>query len=263
MSSYNEVRMTPRATRNQILLSSSISISPRSTLYSYYDYFSTYVTAFDLHKRHDYLEILANSHVEIFAYSDIDAPCEWGLLGSEIILDDFAEYLMLGAYTEITDETYGVTRDLIRSAPTPQLGLHNALEWIASSMEYGRGITHVQTSAQDALAVKVGVCQDFSHVAIAALRAGGIPARYVSGYLSPGSTENVGEAAVGESHAWIEAWLGNWIGIDPSNQVNRIDERYVAVAKGRDYGDVTPFSGIYFGGSSSPPMVTVTITRRQ
>ena len=262
-SSYNEVRMIPRAGGNQILLSASVTVNPRSSLYTYVDYFGTQVTSFDLHRAHDHLEIVSNSHVEVLNYAGPPTAVDWKTLGGAKIQDDFAEYLMPTPYTELDPDREQSLAEMIRSAPTPELGLSNALEWVDSSLSYQRGITHVQSRAMEALQLGKGVCQDFSHLTAAALRAARIPARYVSGYLYPGESHSVGEIAVGESHAWVEAWLGRWIGLDPSNRVDHIDQRYVAVAKGRDYADVPPFTGIYYGGSSATQMVTVTITRRQ
>ena len=262
-SSYNEVRMIPRAGGNQILLAASVSVNPRASLYSYLDYFGTQVTSFDLHQAHDHLEIVANSHVQVVNYSGPPTSLDWRTLDGAKIQDDFAEYLMATPYTELDSATRAGLADLVRSAPTPEAGVAKVLAWVDSSLSYQRGITHVQSSAAEALQLGKGVCQDFSHISTAALRAAHIPARYVSGYLYPGDSHQVGEVAVGESHAWIEVWLGRWIGIDPSNRVDQIDQRYVAVAKGRDYADVPPFTGIYFGGSFASPMVTVTITRRQ
>ena len=77
----------------------------------------------------------------------------------------------------------------------------------------------MHTSATDAWQAREGVCQDFAHLTLLLLRAMGIPARYVSGYLHTKPDAEVGETVVGESHAWIEAWTGGWWGYDPTNDV--------------------------------------------
>lgn len=262
-SSYNEVRMTPRRGGSQNLLSSTVTVAPRASLYGYIDYFGTAVTVFDLHRVHDYLDIVAASHVEVLTPKGPERTVDWAILLSDETANNFAEFLMSTPYTTLDGEITTQIRDLIRSGATPNEGLEIGLEWVESRLVYERGITHVRSSAEEALMIGKGVCQDFSHLTIAAFRAAGIPTRYVSGYLYPGESPMIGESSIGESHAWIEAWLGRWIGIDPSNHLSRIDQRYVAVAKGRDYGDVSPFTGIFYGGESSSPMVTVSITRRQ
>ena len=96
---------------------------------------------------------------------------------------------------------------------------------------------------------RAGVCQDFAHVALACLRGHGVAERYVSGYLAtqppPGKERIVGADA---SHAWLAVWIPGtqeWLAIDPTND-QWANDRYVTVAWGRDYGDVSPVRGIIF-----------------
>jgi transglutaminase-like putative cysteine protease len=118
----------------------------------------------------------------------------------------------------------------------------------------------VHSSAVDAWQAGEGVCQDYAHLTLAMLRAVGVPARYVSGYLHTKPDAAVGETVVGESHAWIEAWTGGWWGFDPTNDLP-IGHRHVWVATGRDYGDVSPLKGTYSGGAATAIEVTVDMTR--
>ena len=74
-------------------------------------------------------------------------------------------------------------------------------------------------SAQEAWDLRKGVCQDIAHLTVGLLRASGIPARYVSGYLHPKVEAEVGETVDGQSHAWVEWWAGEWTGFDPTNGV--------------------------------------------
>ena len=106
-------------------------------------------------------------------------------------------------------------------------------------MRYEAGVTTVQTTAAEALALRRGMCQDYAHVMIAICRAAGLAARYVSGHL-------LGE---GGSHAWVEVLLPHGDGYyahayDPTNGRRR-HMGYTTVAVGRDYGDVSPVSGVY------------------
>ncbi|MDA8196179.1 MAG: transglutaminase family protein [Actinomycetota bacterium] len=261
-SSYNEVRMTPKNTSNQLLLSSSIAVSPRASLYNYFDYFGTAVTYFDLHRRHNNLDITSSSHVEI------EDPRTRGVRLSPIemsdpsFMDAFSEYLTTTTYTQVSNGVASQIQSSVSSVETAEDRLSKVVEFVRENLHYRSGITMVSSSASEALDIGFGVCQDFAHVTIALLRSIGLPARYVSGYLYPNKDPEVGESSTGESHAWVEVFVGEWIGIDPSNCVDRTNHLYVTVAKGRDYGDVTPFRGVYFGGQSSPPIVTVTMTRR-
>ena len=89
----------------------------------------------------------------------------------------------------------------------------------------------------------------------------GIPARYTSGYLHPSDEDaTIGEVTAGESHAWIEAWVGEWIALDPTSG-DDVGSRHVVVAHGRDYGDVPPLKGVYHGGNAEALDVSVELTR--
>ena len=123
---------------------------------------------------------------------------------------------------------------------------------------YTAGVTHVYSPASEAWHKGAGVCQDFSHVSLSILRSAGIPARYISGYLYTGDG-NIGETVIGESHSWVEAWVGQWLPFDPTNG-RPVAEDHVVVAKGRDYHDVSPLKGIS-GGASRKTDVVVSLTR--
>jgi len=87
-----------------------------------------------------------------------------------------------------------------------------------------------------------------------------MPARYVSGYLHPSPSAAIGDSVVGQSHAWVEWWVGRWTAFDPTNGVP-VGERHVVVGRGREYGDVPPLKGVYAGPKSTGQGVEVTITR--
>lgn len=120
---------------------------------------------------------------------------------------------------------------------------------IKADFDYDKTATTVTSSVSEVLRTRAGVCQDFAHLALACLRSHGVAARYVSGYLAtqppPGRERVVGADA---SHAWLAVWLpgsDEWLAIDPTND-QWAGDRYVTVAWGRDYGDVSPVKGIIF-----------------
>ena len=118
----------------------------------------------------------------------------------------------------------------------------------------------MQTSALEAWQPGQGVCQDIALVTLALLRAAGVPARYVSGYLHPQPEPVFGEVVAGESPAWVEAWLGGWWAVRPDQRpAGRL--RHVSVARGRGYGDVPPPKGVDAGGGSQSLSVRVEVTR--
>ena len=98
------------------------------------------------------------------------------------------------------------------------------------------------------------------HLAIGGIRSLGIPARYVSGYVHPVADPVIGETVAGDSKAWLEWWDDGWQAFDPSADAVP-DDRYIAIAAGRDYHDVSPLSGIYSGARTSRMTVDVSITR--
>lgn len=119
---------------------------------------------------------------------------------------------------------------------------------VRADFAYEPGSTSVGTSVAEAFAQKRGVCQDFSHVMIAGLRANGIPARYVSGFLRTeppkGQPRLEGADAM---HAWVDVWLGKtlgWVGFDPTNGILAGDD-HIVVAVGRDYSDALPIAGAF------------------
>jgi transglutaminase-like putative cysteine protease len=145
-----------------------------------------------------------------------------------------------------------VYREYAEAAFAPGRPLLDALaalsELIHGDFQYEPGSTSVSTPLAEAFAARKGVCQDFSHLAIACLRSLGLPARYVSGYLetepAPGHPRLVG---VDGSHAWVSVLVpeAGWIDIDPTNN-QFVNGRYVVTAVGRDYGDVPPLNGVIY-----------------
>lgn len=127
---------------------------------------------------------------------------------------------------------------------------------VYADFEYDPESTTVTTRVPEVLRLRSGVCQDFAHLTIAGLRAHGLAARYVSGYLAtdppPGQPRLVGTDA---THAWLQVWLPGfgWLSVDPTNDVETAD-RHIAVAWGRDYGDVPPVKGVIFTEASESTM---------
>lgn len=134
---------------------------------------------------------------------------------------------------------------------------------IQSSFAYDAQATNADTPVAEAFAIRRGVCQDFAHIMIVALRAVGLPAAYVSGYLRtyppPGKPRLVGADAM---HAWVALWCGperGWVGIDPTNGV-LANADHLVVAMGRDYSDISPIDGVFVGGQSQKTFNSVDVS---
>lgn len=257
--SYNEARLTPRSDDRQNLMVARLETVPATRAYKYTDYWGTEVNAFDLFTPHTELKVVASSVVETTGQPLPAVDATWNDVRSSESVDLYAEYLEWTSYVPKHRELTAVARGL-RKGRTPQETVLAVSKWVHDTLKYQRGTTGVHSSAIDAWQAGEGVCQDYAHLTLAMLRAVGIPSRYVSGYLHTKPDAAVGETVVGESHAWIEAWTGEWWGFDPTNELP-IAHRHVWVATGRDYADVSPLKGIYSGGAATAIEVTVDMTR--
>jgi transglutaminase-like putative cysteine protease len=150
------------------------------------------------------------------------------------------------------------------AADRPILACAEALgTQLHQQIAYAPGETTISTSSTEVLAQRRGVCQDFAHLMISCLRSRGLPARYVSGYLrTNATTDKDGKKLVGDgaSHAWVAVWSPpfGWIEFDPTNGCFAGTD-HVAVAWGRDFGDVSPLRGVILGGSDHRLSVTVSV----
>jgi transglutaminase-like putative cysteine protease len=258
-SSYNEARITPISSDRQLVLESSVAVSPAAVAFRYWDYWGTLVHAFDIHVPHVELSVTGTSVVETSGRPDPpDELVTWSELARPELRDRFAELLAPTAHVPLDDDLKAAAEPF-RREPTPAAACAAAVAWVKGRLRYQKGTTDVSTPAADVLRQGSGVCQDFAHVTLAMLRALGIPARYVSGYLHPHEDAELGTALVGESHAWIEAWTGDWEAFDPTNGV--VAERHVVVGRARDYSDLSPLHGIYHGGPAEALGVSVALTR--
>ena len=258
-SSYNEARVTPENSGRQTTLRSRVEIEPTATVHAYRDYWGSTVTAFDLHGPHTELVVQATSVVEAGPEQHAPDPLDWPGLADPDVLDRFGEMLRPTPLTAIDEPVVRDARAAVGDAGPRDAG-HAVCRFVRDHMEYLSGSTNVKTNAMQAWTSGKGVCQDISHVSVGLLRAIGLPARYVSGYLHPRPAAGIGQAVTGESHAWVEWWDGGWHGFDPTNSTE-IGNRHVTLGRGRDYADVPPFKGIFSGPRSEGHTVTVEVTR--
>ena len=261
-ASYNEARMLPVSADGQLVLFSNLEILPISSHHSYVDYWGSRVSSFEILTPHKELSLTATSLVEVRPRAHNDECLSWEDLA--IAAETATEYVEMLGQTRRTDppvEVVDLARDIVKdAADTCQAALAISTA-IGNAVEYMQGVTGVHSTAKEAWDHRKGVCQDITHLAIGALRAVGIPARYVSGYLHPKPSAAIGETVAGESHAWVEWYCGGeWRGFDPTNRID-IGDRHVLVGRGRDYNDVPPLRGVYAGPFGSTLFVRVEITR--
>jgi transglutaminase-like putative cysteine protease len=267
---HNEVRLEPRATPRQRCLASVLAIDPTPAVLSEgLDYFGNRASFFTLQEPHHRMLVTARSELEIAAAEPPrpEATPAWDDLRSSLPYDTSAEGL--GAFemsfeSPLVPDSPAFAAFAEPSFPAGRPLLDAVLDLTArihAAFEYRPGATSVTTPALEVLEQRHGVCQDFAHVEIACLRALGLPARYVSGYIrtqpAPGRERLLGADA---SHAWLSVWTGEagWVDLDPTN--DRIaGDQHVTLAWGRDYGDVAPIKGVILGGGGHTVEVAVEV----
>lgn len=259
LASYNEARISPARSAEQIVLNHRVEVSPAVSVMRYVDCWGTAVSAFDVHEPHRRLVISGSTLIETVAPSQLGTDIEWKALRDENIRDSFYEFLAPSHHVPV-DEKFSEMGASLAQGRTPGETVGAVGAWVRENLVYESGATDVSTNARAALELGRGVCQDFVHVAVALLRAVGIPARYASGYLHPDADAELHAAVTGQSHAWLEAWTGGWQRLDPTNG-SEVSERHVFVARGRDYADVTPLKGVYNGPAAHSIDARVTICR--
>lgn len=258
-ASYNEARMRPATDRRQTVRSSRLDVRPNTWADEYRDFWGTAVTAIEVLRSHERLEIVAESVVEVDVGQPDEPSITWERLGGDIVLDAYAPFLVETSTTAVPDDVAALALDAAGGL-APGAAAEAICLAVRDRLEYVPGVTTVHTPAAEAWEARTGVCQDMAHLAIGALRSVGIPARYVSGYLHPRPDAAVGETVVGESHAWLEWWVGERVGYDPTNR-RPVGRDHVVVGRGREYDDVPPLKGVYAGAGGSDLDVTVEVTR--
>ena len=260
-ASFNEARMTPLTIPAQVTLESRVTAGQGVPVWTYCDYWGTFVSVFDITDPHSSLVVRAQATVETGqGLADAAPPrLPWAELRARTTSGRLLEFLMPTPLTTVTPDVAATVIDAVHGADPVEAATEIASR-VRSQVSYMAGSTGVRTNAQEAWDQGQGVCQDMAHLTVALLREAGLPARYVSGYLHADPSAEPGQTVVGESHAWVEYWAGSWLPCDPTSGAP-VRERHVVVARGRDYTDIPPLKGIYHGAPTSALDVTVEVTR--
>jgi transglutaminase-like putative cysteine protease len=268
---HHVLHLVPRNSVRQRRIAAMLTVEPEpSQLTVNEDYFGNVMHHLTIQAPHQELLIEASSRVEI------SAPAEPVNPGASPSWEGVASALASGEGKAIGAQQfiYGSpqiaigpdVREYARESFKPNRPLLEVAldltERIFDEFEYQGGVSDISTPVAHVLEMRKGVCQDFAHVAIAALRSFGLAARYVSGYLltrpPPGQPKLVGTDA---SHAWIAVWAGEqgWVDFDPTNGVMPREE-HVTAGWGRDYSDVSPTNGFIVGGGAHQVSVGVDVS---
>lgn len=253
--SVMEVRMQPRTEGPQRIAAFSVDVWPQASVWEYKDYLGNTIHHFDIPRRHNSLTIKMEATVGVDpipdppeSLADIVEGDPWTRMEEEIKQGDFWDMLNPSRFARPTRKLQQFAEEIgwgRGEDPLQQLFfLNNA---ISQNFRYLPQSTDADSPIDEALQIRAGVCQDFSHIMIALVREIGIPCRYVSGYLFH-RTDASDRSAEDATHAWVEAYLPElgWIGFDPTNNLVA-GERHIRVALGRDYADVPPTHGFFKG----------------
>lgn len=256
---HNEARLRPRRLRYQICRSHELHISPAPSIQTLRsDYFGNDVSVFSFNQGYDSLQVTAVSDVHLTPHGRAaDDPCPpWEEvldgLASRPTESDFSacEFAYESPRVRTSPKLAEYARSSFPAGRPILAAVADLTSRIHREFQYDSQATHVHSTVDEVFELRRGVCQDFAHVEIAALRSLGLAARYVSGYLRTyppaGQPRLVGSDA---SHAWLSVYCGplGWVDIDPTNNLFP-DTEHVTVAWGRDYDDVPPLRGVYIGG---------------
>jgi len=268
--SHQLLRLSPRVSTRQKPLHNRLIVEPAPVMRkTRHDFFGNEITYLTVQVPHERLTIRSASRVEV---GGVDAALlNLGPTWEEVaaVIDppaskaalEASQFAFASPYVGIDDDVYEFAKQTFTKGKAFLPAVMELTAVIYHDFVYEGGVTDVWTPVSEVLAKRRGVCQDFAHLEIAALRSLGLPARYMSGYLLTHPVEGK-ERLVGAdaSHAWVSVWCPDfgWVEFDPTNNLMPSDE-HIALAWGRDYGDVSPTTGIIVGGGAHTVTVAVNV----
>jgi transglutaminase-like putative cysteine protease len=268
MHAHHLLHLVPRPASHQLCLEHEIEIEPAAhRRAAECDAFGNPVLRIELAQPHRELAVTSRMQIEVHSRSavDVETSMPWekvrdafayrGAWPSRDQLDaarfrhESPHVRLKQAFTDYAADCFQPARPILACAEALTTKLQTELT-------YAPGETGIGTPATEVIETRRGVCQDFAHLMIACLRSRGLPARYVSGYLRTNG-KLVGDGA---SHAWVSVWSPpyGWTEFDPTNGCFAGTD-HVAVAWGRDFGDVSPLRGVILGGGQHQLSVTVVV----
>ncbi len=273
--SQQQLHFSPRFLGWQQIEEQSLSIEPTPTWQRQgVDSFGNPVTWIAFHTPHDVLRIRSTMTIAVMPHlpGDLESSMPWEALRERLAYDasaphpedlDAMRYLFESPHVRVKHELAAYAADCFPPEVPVLVGAEALMKKIFDEFEFDPEATTVSTPVLEVLESKRGVCQDFAHLMIACLRALGLSARYVSGYLltrpPPGKARLIGADA---SHAWVSVYSPggehDWVDFDPTNNLLPNIE-HITVAFGRDFTDISPLRGIILGGGGAEPEVAVTV----
>lgn len=269
--SHHLARLSPRSLPGQHCPWHELEIRPTPVGRGVHiDSFGNPTTYFEVEGKHEMLEVIARSLVEVFPSKVQDAMTTppWETVRDACQAEkltpgsDAGMFRFASAMVPVGPEFAAYARQDFPPGRPVLVGVVALTARIFEEFKFDPRATDVATPVAEVLRKRAGVCQDFAHLKIACLRSLGLPARYVSGYLEtappPGQKRLVGADA---SHAWVSVFCGDdagWVDADPTNNLLP-GERHITVAWGRDFADVSPLRGVTLGAGGQRLEVAVDV----
>jgi transglutaminase-like putative cysteine protease len=258
IDSANQIKLYPIHDEVQKVSEHRLQVSMHPPVSTVRDYFGNLTGFFTLLTPHTELVVDNMMAVEMLPRPELlrnESPTDvWKQVHSEenqLLYHDFLKAEEATCQQEVQQAIH----EILSKVQHPMDTILDLSNYIYDNFTYKKGVTSIETSVDELWNLRAGVCQDFAHLLLYMLRLMGVPGRYISGYICPGSSEWRGEGA---THAWAEAWLPDtgWVGIDPTNKCVA-GERHVRLAMGRNFSDCTPVKGTYKGAVEHKLEVTV------
>jgi transglutaminase-like putative cysteine protease len=270
-SAHHIAHLRAREFPGQKVTSISIVTHPAPALaVQHVDYFGNQIDIYRIDQPHQRFDIEVRAAIEVHFPAPPDAATtpKWEEIRAMLAGDGFPQPIEASEFVHESplvslDEAIAGYGAQSFTPGRPILEAARELSGrIKADFEYHPGATDISTPLADVFVGKAGVCQDFAHLMIAACRAHGLAAAYVSGYIRTAhSPEEIALRGADASHAWVAIWCGEkarWVHLDPTNDLVA-SEDHVAVAWGRDFSDVSPLRGVILGGDSHFYGVEVTL----
>lgn len=259
-NSANELRLTPRHCDGQDRQFHILRVLPATRLRRFSDFHANWVNHFEIEEPHSRLVLEAQSTIATHNRFAAGEPLGIALtaLAAAAREEQCHSFLQSSRYVQITPEIWRTAVD-VRGGSDDVFAIARAImKHLHQRCTYTPGVTDIGTTSEDFFSNPRGVCQDYAHLMLAMCRALQIPARYVSGYLYDAKRRDIRGAHA--SHAWVEVFVPahGWFGLDPTN-ASLADAHYVALAIGRDYDDVAPVKGTFYGTGTRQMKVHVHI----
>ncbi len=257
--SSNEIKIFPVINNDQEVLQHDLVITGNPDVYIFEDYWNNRIGLFNLLPPHKNLLIESKLVIRTTQSSSININfiSGWEELKKET--DDVLQLLELSKPSLIQSQQK--INEIIEILQPEKKSIAQVVgdcnAYIFNEFKYIKGITDIETTVDEILEHRSGVCQDFAHLMLQILRTLNIPCRYVSGYICPNKNGMRGEGA---THAWVEAFIpaNGWAGIDPTNNV-WVTNTHVKLSVGKDFNDCTPVKGTFKGPAKQNLSVYVSI----